>query len=314
METSKNVKFPYYSGNIKLTKAIGYVSLAEFINAHRYPKQNTLDIMEQVQIASAAGDLTLKRELKHKLFSFTPSVKIKLGFGRKYDNVEQWTGIMQLDFDGIETIEKAHELKEYIFTTYQCVICTYLSPSGKGVKALIRITKPTSKEHFKAIHKTVEAEFEQLGYFDTATKNGLLPLFLSIDVNIYSRDFSEAIPWDKEDWTIEKKSTHKDTPNPTSTFVPTARYSNEEIYNYEKTIRIFQKRIDNIVDAGHPQVRTACLLLGSRAGAGYITKSEAEQLATRWIELNDYLQKNLRGYIDTAMWAIGEGYKSPKYY
>lgn len=314
METSKTVRFPYYSGNIKLTKAIGYVTLEDFVNAHAMPIQRTVDIMEQVKAAAEAGNLTLKRELKHKLYSFTPSVLIKVGVGRKYDNVEDWTGIMQLDFDGIETIEKAHELKEYLLTTYQCVICTYLSPSGKGVKALIRITKPTSKEHFKALYKTVEAEFEQLGYFDTATKNGLLPLFLSIDTAIYSRDFSEAVPWDKEDWTIEKKSTHKDTPTPTSTFIPTARYSNEEQYNYDKTMRIFQKRIDNIVDAGHPQVRTACLLLGSRAGAGYITKAEAEQFATGLIESNDYLQKNLQGYIDTAMWAIGEGYKSPKYY
>ena len=314
MEKSKTVMFPYYSGNIKLTKAIGYVTLEDFVNAHKYPKQKTLDIMEQVQAASNAGDLTLKRELKHKLYSFTPSVLIEVGVGRKYDNVKEWTGIMQLDFDGIETIAKAHDLKEYIFTTYQCVICTFFSPSRKGVKALIRITKPTSKEHFKAIHKTVEHEFEQLGYFDAATKNGLLPMFLSEDTNIIWRDFSETVPWDKEDWTIEKKSTHKDTPNPTSTFVPTARYSNEEQYNYEKTIRIFTKRISNIVDAGHPQVRTACLLLGSRAGAGYITKAEAEQFATGLIENNSYLQKNLQGYIDTAMWAIGEGYKSPKYY
>jgi len=314
MKTSKNVKFPYYSGNIKLTKAIGYVALEDFVNAHKYPKQSTLDIMKQVQEASANCDLTLKRELKHKLYSFTPSALIEVGFGRKYDNVKEWTGIMQLDFDGIETPEKAHDIKEYIFTTYQCVICAYLSPSGKGVKALIRITKPTSKEHFKAIHKTVEKEFEQLGYFDVATKNGLLPLFLSVDAMIYSRDFSKAVPWDKEDWTVEKNSTHKAKPNLNSSFVPTARYSTEEQYNYDKTIRIFNKRIDNIVDAGHPQVRTACLLLGSRAGAGYITKAEAGQLATIAIESNNYLQKNLQGYIDTAMWAIGEGYKSPKYY
>ena len=196
MKTSKNVKFPYYSGNIKLTKVIGYVTLEDFVNAHAMPKQSTYDIMEQVKAASAAGDLALKRQLKHKLYSFTPSVIIELGVGRKYENIKEWTSIMQLDFDGIETPEKAHELKYYLFTTYQCVICTYLSPSNKGVKCLIRITKPRDREHFRAIYKTVEKEFEQLGYFDTATKNAMLPLFLSIDTNIISRDFSQAVPWD----------------------------------------------------------------------------------------------------------------------
>jgi hypothetical protein len=312
METSKNVKFPYYSGNIKLTKVVGHVTLEDFVNAHAMPKQNTFDILEKVKAATEAGDITLKRTLKHQLYSFTPSVLIKVGVGRKYDNVDEWTGIMQLDFDGIETIEKAHNLKYYLFTTYQCVICTYFSPSGKGVKCLIRITKPRDKEHFKAIYKTIEKEFEQLGYFDTATKNGLLPLFLSIDTNIISRDFSEAVAWDLEDWTVPIKVNLASTP--TSNFVPTARYETEDQYNYDKTIRIFTNRIDNIVDNGHPQVRTACLLLGSRASAGYITKAEAEQLAAMHIESNGYLSKNLQGYIDTSMWAIGEGYKSPKYY
>jgi len=312
METSKTVRFPYYSGNIKLTKPIGTVSLEDFVEAHRHPKATTLDIMRRVKEAGDISDLSAKRAWKHKLYSFTPSVKIKLGCGRKYENVDEWTGIMQLDFDGIETVEKAYELKYYLFTTYQCVICAYYSPSGKGVKCLIRTTKPTSKEHFRALYKTVEKEFEQLGYFDTATKNGLLPLFLSVDANIISRDFSEAVPWDLEDWSLPKYQTKKTTP--TSNFVPTERYATQDQYNYEKTIRIFTKRINDIVDNGHPQVRTACLLLGSRAGAGYIEKSEAETLASACIELNGYLSKNTQGYIDTCMWAIGEGYKSPKEY
>lgn len=312
METSKNVKFPYYSGNIKLTKVIGHVTLENFVNAHAMPKDSTFNIMQKIQEASAAGDLALKRSLKHQLYSFTPSVMIKKSISRKYDNVDEWTGIMQLDFDGLENITKAHDLKEYIFTTYQCVICTYLSPSGKGVKALIRITKPRDREHFRAIYKTVEKEFEQLGYFDTATKNAMLPLFLSMDTAIYSRDFSAAVPWHLEDWAAPQKKNLSTTP--TSNFVPTKRYDNEEQYNYEKTLRIFTKRLNDIVDNGHPQVRTACLLLGSRAGAGYIEKSEAETLAAACIELNDYLSKNTKGYIDTCLWAIGEGYKSPKYY
>lgn len=311
METSKHIKFPYYSGNIKLTKVIGHVSLDDFIKAHKYPKQATKDIIEKVQQATKDGDLTLKRELKHKLYSFTPSVNIKLGFGRKYDNVDYWTGIMQLDFDCIETVEKAHELKEYLFTTYQCVICTYLSPSLKGVKALIRIPSPIDKEHFKAIHKSIENEFEQVGYFDVATKNGLLPLFLSIDEDIYSRDFSEALPWEGEDWSVIQR--HKNN-HPQLNFVPSERYENEAQYTYDKTVRILESKMNNIVDCGHPAVRTNSLVLGSRVAAGYISKQEAETLIINLIQSNDYLSKNVEGYIKTALWGINEGSKSAKYY
>ena len=70
METSKNVKFPYYSGNIKLTKVVGHVTLEDFVNAHAMPKQNTFDILEKVKAATEAGDIALKRTLKHQLYSF----------------------------------------------------------------------------------------------------------------------------------------------------------------------------------------------------------------------------------------------------
>ena len=308
--TNESVMFNYFSGNIKFTKALGLVTLKEFINAHRNPKKQTLDIMADVKKATADGDLALKRQLKHRLSSFVPAALFKLGGGRKYDNIVKFTGLMQLDFDGIETADKAYDLKYYLFTTYQCVVCTYFSPSGKGVKALIRITEPRDKEHYKAIYKTVEAEFEQMGYFDTATKNIVLPLFLSIDANILYRDFSQAVAWDKEDWTVPKRNTS--TP-PNLTF-PTQRYGNAEDYYRDKTYKLFMNKINAIDSNGHPQVRTACLVLGSRAGAGYITRAEAEQLADSMICSNNYLNKNTDGYIKTAMWCIEEGYKSPKEY
>lgn len=310
-ETNKNIRFPYYSGNIKLTKVIGHVSLDEFIKAHKYPKQATIDIMLKVQEATKAGDLTLKRELKHKLYSFTPSAFFKLGVGRKYDSVEEFTGLMQLDFDCIETVDKARELKSYIFETYKQVICAYLSPSGKGVKALMRITKPTSREHYRAIYKTVENEFEQFGYFDVATKNAILPLFLSIDTDILYRDFSECDVWNKEDWSDIIRNS-KSTPQ--LNFIPSERYSNEAQYTYDKTVRILESKMNNIVDCGHPAVRTNSLVLGSRVAAGYISKQEAETLIINLIQSNDYLSKNVEGYIKTALWGISEGSNSAKYY
>lgn len=313
MKTNKTIAFPFYSGNIKLTKVIGHITLEQFIESHRKPKPRTEKIMQEIMIASQERDMIKKRELKHKLFSFTPSVFIQLGINRKYDNVESWTGLMQLDFDGIETVDKAHDLKYYLFTTYPNIVCCYISPSGRGVKALMSIKTPNNKEHFKAIHKAVEKEFEQLGYFDVATKNGLLPLFLSVDYNILYRDISECIEWDYEDWTKPNTTNLKSTPN-LKVFVPTEKYSNQEQFNLDKTTRIFSNKITNIVDSGHPQLRRSCLVLGSRSAAGYIGISDAIALATSCIESNSYFSKGIDGYISTAIWAINEGYKAPMYY
>ncbi len=308
--TNESVMFNYFSGNIKFTKALGITTLKEFINAHRHPKKQTLDIMIEVHKAVRDGDLALKRQLKHRLNTFVPTALFKLGGARKYSEIIKFTGLMQLDFDGIESLDKAHKLKEYLFTTYQCVVCVYFSPSGKGVKALIRITTPRDKEHFKAIYKTVEAEFEQLGYFDTAVKNIVLPLFLSVDANILSRDFSQAIAWDKEDWTEPKRNTS----TPTNLTFPTQRYANREQYYHDKTVGLFAKKINAIQDNGHPQVRSACLVLGSRVGAGYITQGEAQNLIDYYIENNGYLSKNTEGYIKTGAWCLEQGMSNPKEY
>jgi hypothetical protein len=314
MRTNKDVLFPYYSGYIKFTKAMGYVSLSNFIHAHKTPNKDIAALMDKIQEASESGDLKLKRELKQKLYSFTPSVEVGcVGTKRKYDNITGWTGLMQLDFDKIETVAKAHDLKEYLFTTYQCVVCAYMSPSGKGVKCLISITKPRDKEHYRAIYKSVQKEFESIGYFDPATKNAILPLFLSIDKDIYSRDISEAITWNEEDWTEEKKVQLLDKP-PTSNFVHSNKDSHQAQYDYDKCIRIFTEAMNSIVDNGHPQLRHACLILGSRASAGYISKNEAISMCENAVLANSYFDKDQKGYIDTAHWAVEQGYKSPKYY
>jgi len=312
MKTSKSISFPYYSGNIKLTKVIGRVTLEKFVYAHKNPILETKELIRNIREVSEDGNLELKRMLKQKLFAFTPAVNIEVGVCRKYENIANWTGLMQLDFDKIETIEKAHDIKEYLFTTYQCIVCCYMSPSGKGVKALARIPVPKDATHYKAIHKSIQAEFEQLGYFDPATKNGVLPLFLSYDEDMYYRDYSEAEAWPKVDWGEEKKVQLLDKP-PTS-FSKTARDNSEAQYNYDKCIRIFTEAMSRIVDNGHPQLRTACLILGSRAGAGYIDLQEAIILAKNMVHSNSYFDKDERGYIDTSAWAINEGYKSPKYY
>ena len=185
---------PYYSGNIKLSKCIGHLTLEQFIRSNKDPKNNIKSLIQAIRHNSKNPDK--KRKLKHKLYSFTPSVYIDKWDKRKYDSIKHYTGLMQLDFDDFDNIETAKELKNYIFESEHCVT-SYLSPSG-GVKALIRIKQPSDKEQYKNIFNAVFEKFEETDHLDSATKNPLLPLFLSWDPDLLFRPYEEAEPWEKE--------------------------------------------------------------------------------------------------------------------
>lgn len=302
---NKDIYFPYYSGNIKFTKVQGYVSLDKFIERQQNPTSKMNILFDAINKAENDNDKVTKRLLKHKLFSFTPSVMIKKGMKRKYDNVDKYTGLMQLDFDGIENISIANDLKQYLFNETNMIVCVYVSPSGLGVKSLLKIDTPKTKDDYKAIHKAVTQEFGGISYFDESTKNAMLPLFLSRDENILYRDYSECDTWTKKDYSQPKYVNLKEE-----------KQQNYESNSYYEriTIEIFTKKIRSISSNGHPQLRSACLILGSRSCAGYISLDEAIKIAKTEVSTHGYFKKDLSNYMNTVDWAINQGYKNPKYY
>lgn len=299
------VKFSYYDGNIYKSNCVGHLTLRNFIDAHLYPTDETQNVIKQIGEASAKGDKKAKAKLKEKLFSFTPSVLVPKGMPRRYASIEKFTGLMQLDFDNIPDRDIAELLKEHIFNMHQEIICIYISPSGLGVKALMSVTVADDVDHYKAIHQSVAKEMDQYGYFDMATKNAILPMFLSMDTELLERE--DYTTWTKEDWSKTKVSKHYDNPT-------IGIRANDSDLNMQKVIRIITSRIGNIVSDGHPQLRTTALILGSRCAAGYIDKMNAEQLIINLVHSNSYLQKGIKGYVETAMWGINEGLKTPKYF
>ena len=81
------------------------------------------------------------------------------------------------------------------------------------------------------------------------------------------------------------------------------------------TTDIFCNKVDEIVaEPGHPRWRDACLVLGSRVGAGYLSFNEAESIIKNKLYTHSYLRKGIVGYLKTAYWALSEGTKRPKYY
>ena len=298
-------KFPYFSGNIKDSRCLGLVDLSYFIESHKKPTQYIQFVLDLVKQAAQSNDLKAKNKLKEKLFSFTPAVIFNKGDRRMLINVVEFTGLMQLDFDKIPTRQEAVDLKDQLFYDFPQIVCMYVSPSGKGVKGLLKITKCQDIDQYRRIYNSVEATFE-MSYFDKAVKNAVLPLFLSEDKDILYRPIEETETWTEE---LEKEVHVQEFVPPEYSYT-----SNQEKYYLEKTVRIYTDKINSIMGDGHPQLLSATLILGTRVGFGYISMYEAEYLAEGLVRSNAYLQKGISGYLRTVKDGLRMGSETPKGY
>jgi hypothetical protein len=258
--------------------------------------------------------MKLKAELKmNNLYSFT--VSAQFNGSRKYDNIKEFNPLAQLDFDGL-TNEEAVTFRDYIFTQYPQVVCSYLSPSRCGVKVLLRIPKisldkgiPEGIKEYKDYYRAIEAEFSNFKGFDNSPKNLVLPLFISHDSDMSYRHFDNASIWDLKEFV--KEPTHLKYPLPFNPYKKLKANDKHEL----RAIRTFRKAVSGIVDSpGHSQLRSACLIFGTRVGAGYVGMINAEQEVDDLVKRNSYLSKGLSGYLTTANWALKEGIKTPNYY
>ena len=98
-----------------------------------------------------------------------------------------------LDYDHM-TPEEAKKLKKFLFKHYQCILCCYLSPSGHGVKVLVKIPIVETLAEFRAYFQGITNEFSQYGNFDEHGKNPVQPLFQSFDPDILYREDPDT--WD----------------------------------------------------------------------------------------------------------------------
>jgi hypothetical protein len=320
------ISFQWYNGNIKDSKPRGFLTIEQFINSHKKPSEGIKKAFDEIEEAAAAGDKKRKSFLKQtKLFYFTPSViftkngvERENNLGRKYtsfrcyDNIESYTGLAQIDIDNLEP-EEAIDLKAYLFENYEEFYCVYLSPSRRGVKGIIQIPIVKSVSEFKEFYKGIEDEMNWIAGFDSAPKNLALPLFISYDEDILYRD--NPTTWSKKGVLQSQDLSNLKSEKPKIKYAKGGEntYRSQEYFK-KITLDIFSNKMDGITDSGHPQLRAACLVLGSRSGAGYLTAGEAMLQAEYSIRTNKYLQKGISGYIKTAEWAINQGYSKPKYY
>lgn len=270
----QDILFQYYTNDIKSTKPLGYVSLMYWINSMQNPKPKFENIFKEIEIASKDENKAKKDLLKRELYYFTPCVIINNQ--RRYSGIDRFTGLLTIDFDGLET-DFAIEFKKALFNEYKFIICTWLSASKKGVRALIKIPIAKDVEDFKYYFNAIEQEFGGFKGFDTAPKNSVLPMFMSYDKDILFRtDFS----------TFTKKYIPYVKP-----IIPQYFISNDS----STVEKIIHSAVNKISSNGHPQLRATAFALGGYVSAGYISEQDALSLIYKCIEFNTYLGRRAKG-------------------
>lgn len=291
----KTVKFQYYNGRINDCKPAGWVSLHRFVEAIRNPKPHVVTIINKVAEFEAMGNMKAKAREKEKLHRFTPCVHIR--DWRNYENIVRFTGLIVLDFDHII---HAPELKNFLFDEYECIIAAWLSPSRRGVKALLKIPIVKTVEEFKEYFYGISAELYNYEGYDTTPQNAVLDLFCSIDSKILYR--TDATEW-------QQKGIYTRSFEQKEALLPTPIHPS---YKYEKIIiQIINSGFDRIKDNGHPQLRSLCLAVGGYVANNYIDYSTALQQIDYRIANHHYLKKGIAGYKKTARQMLDYGMAKP---
>lgn len=292
-----SVSFQFFPARIYEAHPIGNLTLRQFLDVHREPKESTVEVIEQIKIAAKNNDLKLKDSLKqNNLYSFVPSVILD-GGGRAYSNILNFNPVMLCEFD---KIDHAKGLKKRLFNNLKSVIAAWISPSGKGVKLLIRIPKPTSIENYKEYFCGLAYYLSQYEGFDGVNFNICLPLFLSYDRDILIRE-------DAEEWSRKGGKLNSFKPYE-GTFEAPDEISEEDNL---KVINKITFLIGRIKDNAHPRIRNIATIFGGFCSQYGFNIDKADSLLCDLISSNAYMSKNIRGYQRTAKDFLRKGLLSP---
>ena len=159
------------------------------------------DLVKKIR---AEKDKTKRNELKKNL----PAICFSGKFNKRSDSsIVEHSGLICLDFDGYEKKKNLLEDKEN-FQNNKFVYSVFVSPSGNGLKVLVKI--PPNPENHTKYFNSLKKEFNS-SYFDTTSKNVSRVCYESYDRLLHINNTSSI--WDKiEEEEYEEKSAFKDIP------------------------------------------------------------------------------------------------------
>jgi len=143
------------------------------------------DLVKKIRNAS---DKTQRNKYKQSL----PAICFSGTFTKRNDNsINQHSGLICLDFDGYPSNKEMLQEKERLSKS-RFVYSAFISPSGNGIKALVKI--PSNPDTHKAYFISLEKHFNS-DYFDKTSKNISRVCYESYDPLIYINETSSI--WDK---------------------------------------------------------------------------------------------------------------------
>ncbi len=283
-----DTKLQYFPNDIKQTRPLGELTLYQWLYSIKHPKESVMQLFKDIEQASAVGDLKTKAKLKKSLYYVVPST-FSDGQGRSYSNIENFTGLLVIDVDGLE-VEYAKEFKEYLFYTYPFFIAVYLSPSRKGVKGLVRIPICKTVEEYKGYYNGLMSIMQEYKGMDFATGNCVLAHFITYDHSLLYR--LDAVEWKGIGMRIDEFKVSNETLEELTDIDP------KDVEGIKLMLQRMMAKID-VEQQGHLILRNTSLIAGGLTR--YIPMDEMQEYMFELIDNSSYLQKGLHGYRKTCM-------------
>jgi hypothetical protein len=160
----------------------GYVRDISFVLERIKNGSRSKPIVDKIR---AESDKEKRNELKKQL----PCILFQGKFGtRKDKEIESFSGLMPLDFDGIQSKKELIELKEKLKQDPHVFVC-FISPSDEGLKVLIKV--PTDgADNYKERFKAAQNYFKEKT-FDVSSSNISRVCYESYDPEIYINENAE---------------------------------------------------------------------------------------------------------------------------
>jgi hypothetical protein len=165
--------------NIKSVSPIKDTSVLKVLEFIRDEK-----LKEAIASIRIEKDKTKRNELKSKLQYVT--------FGgtftsRSNSNLKTHSGLACLDFDDVNDLD---ELKEQV-NKDKYTFCSFISPSGDGLKLLVKIPSVGSNEDYQEYYVELINYFSKYHELDKGTKDIARACYLSCDKDLYLNNESE---------------------------------------------------------------------------------------------------------------------------
>lgn len=169
-------KFSLYHNGIRNTIPNGEIDIEKFLELIKEDNPTIEAIRECVD--KGIRD-KLKSELSYVTFSGTFEK-------RGNDKLKKSSGLVCLDYDDIEDLNKTKQ--ELIKDKY--TYCLFVSPSGKGLKLLVKIPEVKNNEEYGQYWSSISKHFKD-AKVDEGTKDISRACYLSVDKNPYFNSESE---------------------------------------------------------------------------------------------------------------------------